>query len=308
MSVWMDVDTGIDDAIALILAARLYGPKLGLVTCVCGNADLAEVTENTRRILAFVGRTDVPVVAGSARPLVREPVAVRSVHGTSGLGRVTLPPSSRPPDPSGMTAVARAVQSLGSSGVELVATAPLTNVALLVRAFPQSLVGVERAVWMGGSFGPGNVTAAAEFNAYADPEAASIVLSALSPVTMVGLGVTSGLRITAFEARALAALSPAGKLVGDLLLDPAYSVTASEEGFPVHDAAALLEAFRPGALFSTCELGVTVDLSHGPSYGATLCGHEGPLTDVAIRPDRPAFLGWMRKALDDSRADAFGVV
>jgi pyrimidine-specific ribonucleoside hydrolase len=292
----MDVDTGLDDAVALVLAARLYGPELKLVTCVAGNTDVAHAADNTLRVLAAVGRADVPVVTGSARALVRGPVRGPEVHGATGLGELRLAAAGGPAG-AGMTAVASAVASLGT-GVTLVATAPLTNIAVMALAFPDLLAGVERIVWMGGSTGGGNVTAEAEFNAYADPEAAHIVLDRLAPLTMVGLNVTHGLRVSRAEAEDLASRSAAGRLVRDLILDPVYQRHATPEGAAVHDAAALVEARFPGRVMATRPMAVRVDLGHGPSYGRTRCdaATEGPIA-VGVDPDRVAFLEIVRTAL-----------
>src|SRR3954449_3320794 len=182
----LDCDPGHDDAIALMLA--LASPEVELlgVTTVAGNQTLAKTTANALRVLEFAGRDDVPVAAGADRPLVREPAVAADVHGDSGLDGPDLPPAR------GTTTGAHAVDFLAelihAAGrpVTLVPTGPLTNVALLLARHPDAADNLERIVLMGGAIAEGNVTPAAEFNVWADPEAAARLFASGLDVTMVG--------------------------------------------------------------------------------------------------------------------------
>lgn len=183
----LDVDTGIDDALALMLAVRHPALDVRAVTCTGGNVPLDQVVANTLAVLALAGGDDIPVAAGAHRPLIEAPQDAGYIHGRNGIADQQLPAH-------GLTAVdVHAVellrQTLESSDERLtvIALAPLTNIALLLRLYPQVADRVERIVMMGGSIGPGNATAAAEFNVWHDPEAADIVLSSGVPVTMYGL-------------------------------------------------------------------------------------------------------------------------
>ena len=168
----LDCDPGHDDAIALLLA--LASPELELlgVTTVAGNQTLEKTTANALRVLEFVGRGDVPVAAGAGRPLARELFVADYVHGESGLDGPALPePQGEPVAQHAVDFLAERV--LGSERpVTLVAVGPLTNVALLLARYPQEAAALERIVIMGGAIAEGNVTPAAEFNIYVDPEAA----------------------------------------------------------------------------------------------------------------------------------------
>lgn len=261
--------------------------------------DLASVFVNTRKVLTAAGRADVPVFRGADRPLVRPRVDAAYAHGATGLGSVGLPPGENP-CAGDLLALVRRLEGCPDGGICLVATGPLTNVALLARLAPELLRRkVDRTVWMGGGQGLGNITPAAEFNAFADPEAVSVVLEALSPVTMVQLGTTRVAYLTRAEVRDLGDLGPRGQLARILLEDPAYGGMSHPDRVIVHDAVALLEALRPGDLFGSRREPVEIDLSGGPSYGATLMGlgARGPYADISGEPDRERFVLRLREAL-----------
>src|SRR5205823_11275353 len=179
----LDCDPGHDDAIALLLA--LASPEVELlgVTTVAGNQTVEKTTANAIRILELVGREDVPVARGADRPLVREPFVAAYVHGESGLDGPDMPAARGGP------VAEHAVEFLAErvAGTTLVATGPLTNVALLLALHPDARP--DRIVLMGGAIAEGNVTPAAEFNIWADPEAAHRVFRSGLDVTMVGLDV-----------------------------------------------------------------------------------------------------------------------
>src|SRR5215218_5898196 len=180
----LDCDPGHDDAIALLLALGSEELQLRGVTTVAGNQTLEKTTANAIRVLELVDRGDVPVAAGADRPLVREPRVAANVHGETGLDGPDLPPPQGRPSPQ------HAVDFLAErlDGATLVATGPLTNVALLLARHPNARP--ERIVLMGGAIAEGNVTPAAEFNIWADPEAAARVFTSGIDVTMVGLDVS----------------------------------------------------------------------------------------------------------------------
>jgi pyrimidine-specific ribonucleoside hydrolase len=205
----LDCDPGHDDAIALLLAVA--SPELELlgVTTVAGNQTVEKTTANAIRVLELVG-SDVPVAAGAGRPLVREPYVAAYVHGETGLDGPDLPPARREPvDQHAVDFLAERID-----GATLVATGPLTNVALLLAREEAS---PERIVLMGGAIAEGNVTPAAEFNIWADPEAAARVFSSGLDVTMVGLDVTHQALLTDEHAAGLRENGRVGSVVADLL-------------------------------------------------------------------------------------------
>ena len=211
----LDCDPGIDDAWAIAFGCGHPGLDLAGLTTVAGNVGLDKTTANALAVLEFLGHPGVPVAAGSPAPLLRPFNDARHVHGDSGLGAARLPVAR------GRAAAAHAVDfligeiSAAPGAVTLIATGPLTNIALAVRRYPPLVQQVADFVIMGGSAGRGNTTPAAEFNIWCDPEAAAIVFGAGWRVTMVGLDVThQALTSAAVEDRVRAL----GRLGTELLL------------------------------------------------------------------------------------------
>jgi inosine-uridine nucleoside N-ribohydrolase len=292
----LDCDPGHDDAIALLLA--LGSPELELlgVTTVSGNQTVEKTTANAVRVLDHLERSEVPVAAGAPRPLVRDRRTAAEVHGETGLDGPSLPGPSRGPEPMhAIDWMARAVTA-SAEPVTLVATGPLTNVALFLARYPELDSRLERIVLMGGAIGEGNTTPAAEFNIWVDPEAAHRVFQSGVDLTMVGLDVTYQALMTSAHANRLAAAGRAGKLVADL-----YGFYArfherhyGWEGAPVHDAVAVAHVIDP-TLLSTRRCGVLVDTGPEPSRGRThvdLRGTTGwePNCHVAVGIDADRFL------------------
>jgi inosine-uridine nucleoside N-ribohydrolase len=286
----LDCDPGHDDAIAILLA--LASPEVELlgITTVAGNQTLEKTTANAIRILEFAGRTEIAVAAGANRPLVREPYVARYVHGDTGLDGPELPA------PQGSPLDEHAVDFLGrhADGVTLVAVGPLTNVGLLLARYP----GVQpaRIVLMGGSIGVGNVTPAAEFNIWADPEAAARVFESGLDVTMIGLDVTHQALMTQADADRLRASGRTGTLVAELweFYNRFHQQTYGFDGSPIHDALALAHVFRPD-LVETAHRHVAIDCESELSRGRTLVdlwrrtGHE-PNAHVGVEADGRGFI------------------
>jgi inosine-uridine nucleoside N-ribohydrolase len=248
-AILLDCDPGHDDAIALLLA--LASPEVELlgVTTVAGNQTLERTTANALRVLELAGRADVPVAAGAPAPLVRELEVAANVHGESGLDGPQLPPPTA--GPVGGHAVGFLAGRIGerAGAVTLVATGPLTNVALLLALEPDARP--ERLVLMGGSIGEGNRTPAAEFNVWADPEAAARVFESGIETTMVGLDVTHRAVLPDARVDELRAAGRVGRAVAELL---DFFGRFHEErwpelgGAPLHDPVALAHVVDPGIL------------------------------------------------------------
>ena len=242
----IDCDPGIDDALALVFAHGSPGLQLCGVTTVAGNVPLDMTTANALRVADFVGIRDVPVVAGSAGPLLRPGLNAHHVHGASGLGGALLPAATS--RAAAGHAVDYLIETIGAAPGEitLIAIGPLTNIALAVRREPRLVGWVRDFVIMGGSAGRGNTTPAAEFNIAADPEAAAIVFGAGWTVTMVGLDVTLQARATAAVRDRMRDL---GALADELLL-PALSryLVSGADGPAVHDVCAVAHVAWPGIL------------------------------------------------------------
>ncbi|MBV1854699.1 nucleoside hydrolase [Catellatospora tritici] len=292
----IDCDPGIDDMIALLVACA--GPELDLVgvSTVGGNAGLARTTRNARAVLALAGRADIPVAAGAARPLVRSSTGFGAhVHGEDGLGGIDLPTPPGGPDPRhGAAFLADSIRA-ASRPVTLVAIGPLTNIALLYATFPDAAARLARLVVMGGSVGTGNITRAAEFNIWWDPEAAHRVLTDPGvevPTTQVTLDLTLRCTLPDAAVARLRAGGPVGARCADALdfYGRAYREQGSGDVTPVHDAIAVLAALRP-ELIRSRPARVLVDTTTGAERGATTveAGRAGPVA-VADDGDVPALL------------------
>lgn len=263
----LDVDTGIDDAFALLLAAKHPALNLLGVTCVDGNCPLDQVVANTMLVLDAAGRTDVPVAAGAKRPLVAEPNYALAVHGEDGLGNVGWPKSNREPVDQFAVEFLRDLILGHPEKVTLIPVAPLTNIALLLTEYPEVKQNIEQLVIMGGSAGLGNATALAEFNIWHDPEAAQIVFSADIPTVMYGLDVFYDVHIGELQLKQLReSTKPAAKLAGEI-----GEFIAGILGYPITigDAGAVCAVIDPSGLtLETYPTAVITD--KGPARGMTV--------------------------------------
>jgi pyrimidine-specific ribonucleoside hydrolase len=286
----LDCDPGHDDAIALLLA--LASPEVELlgVTTVAGNQTLEKTTANAIRVLDFIGRDDIAVAAGADRPLLREPFVAAYVHGETGLDGPDLPPPQR--SPLSQHAVDFLAERI--EGSTLVAVGPLTNVALLLARYPEARP--QRLVIMGGAIGVGNVTPAAEFNIWADPEAAARVFASGIDLTMIGLEVTHAALLMEADADRLRASGRTGRMVAELY-DFFHRFHADTYGFggsPIHDAVAVAHLFRPG-LVETKHCHVAIECDSELNRGRTVVdlwrrGGEEPNAHVGVGVDGRAFV------------------
>ena len=292
----LDCDPGHDDAIALLLA--LASPEVELlgVTTVAGNQTLEKTTVNALKVLELAGREDVPVAVGAERPLLRDPFVAAYVHGESGMEGPDLPPPrGRPVETHAIDFLAERIAAAGRP-VTLVPVGPLTNVALLLARHPHAADGIERIVLMGGAIAEGNVTPAAEFNIWADPEAAERVFRSGLDVTMIGLDVTHRALFTGEHAERVRGAGPIGKFVAELYdyFHQYHDRTYGFDGSPIHDAVALAHAFRPG-IVETARRNVAVDCASELCRGRTVVDlwrrtDREPNVHVGIGIDAEAFL------------------
>jgi pyrimidine-specific ribonucleoside hydrolase len=300
----IDCDTGVDDALALLFAVRHPALDVRAITCVAGNTDVDGVVRNTLTVLDQAGAPDIPVARGAERPLIEAPRSAQHVHGHDGMGDLGLPePARRPADVDAVTLLRREILA-SPSPVTLIPTAPLTNMALLLRTHPEVVRNIERIVFMGGAAAVGNATPVAEFNVWHDPEAAAILLTAGVPITMYGLDVFTRVVVPAADVQRLCVSGePGARLAGQLLAHrPAHPDSRpddpAETAGGLGDAGAVCAVADPEGL-TTRRLPVDVALAPGPARGMTIVDrrprpgeselHEGtreqPLVDVGLDVD-----------------------
>ena len=265
----LDCDPGHDDAIALLLAIASPEVELIGVTTVAGNTTIDNATNNALRILELAGRSDIPVYRGADRPFIRKQDVAAHVHGESGLDGPDLPqPTTRAQELSAVDYLAQEIRARDGK-VTLIPTGPLTNIGLLFALHPD--VRPERIVLMGGAIGEGNRTPAAEFNIWADPEAAQRVFLEGLDTTMVGLDVTHRALITDAHTERMRGAGRVGKVVAELMDFYARfhkSRYPDLDGSPMHDPVCVAHVIDP-SLMTVLGAFIEVDCSGGPSWGRT---------------------------------------
>jgi pyrimidine-specific ribonucleoside hydrolase len=275
MDVILDVDTGIDDALALLLAVKSPALNVLGVTCVDGNCTLEEVARNTLAVLDWAGATRVPVALGASHPLCESPSYAYEVHGKDGLGEMILPASSRKPVAQPAVAFLRQALLNTNAPITIIALGPLTNIALLLVQHPEVKGKIARIVNMGGSMSAGgNATAAAEFNIRHDPEAADIVYRSGVPILMYGLDVFRKVRFSREEAIAFTqSNAKCLQLAGRLLLF--YMDTFQLNDSTIGDAGAVACTIDPAGL-TTIHAPVMIELAGRWTRGMTVVDQRIP--------------------------------
>ena len=267
----LDCDPGHDDALAIILAA--FDPRIDLlaITTVAGNGPIEKVTENALRICALAG-IRVPVARGAAVSFVGEAESASNIHGESALDGAELPvPTFAESRESAVELIARLVRT-ATIPVSLIATGPLTNIATFIRDFPELLPMVKDLTFMGGSAGRGNRAPYAEFNIWADPEAADVVVRSGLTMTMCGLNITHQALVTRDIFAALESMdTQVARTIGGLLKFFAHTY---DEVFgladpPLHDPVAVAVVANP-AIAKSLKLNVEVELEGAFTRGATV--------------------------------------
>jgi purine nucleosidase len=288
----IDTDPGQDDAVALLLA--LASPDdievLG-ITCVAGNVPLPLTHKNARIICEVAGRADVPVFAGRAAPLSRPLVTAEEVHGKTGLdGPELFEPTLPLQDQNGVDFIIDTLRREPAGTVTLCPLGPLSNIAAAFQAAPDIMERVQEVVLMGGAyFEVGNVTPAAEFNIYVDPEAADIVLKSGIQITMMPLDVTHKALTTRPRIEALRALgNRAGSFTAEMLdfFERFDMEKYGSEGGPLHDPCVIAYLIQP-ALFSGRQINVEIETQSDLTLGMTVADWWG----VTTRTPNALFIG-----------------
>ncbi len=279
----IDTDPGADDALAMMMA--LNAPDLDVLgfTTVGGNARLADTTRNALRLLEYLGRTDVPVFRGSARPLRGNFQYAYDVHGAAGLG-VRLPSPVTAPHTKRAPQVIAEMASVHRGELAVIALGPLTNIARALALEPRLAAWIKQIVVMGGAAGvPGNVTPHAEFNIYNDPLAADAVLSSGIPATLIGLDVTGQTYLTAAASPWIRGDSPTARLSRRILVG-SFGPGPKLGRFYLHDPLAVAAAILPG-LFTYEQAAVAVETADPAQAGRTVASYGSGPVAVAVGVD-----------------------
>jgi purine nucleosidase len=297
----IDCDAGQDDAINLLLAmaAPLELDILG-ITAVAGNVPLSLTQRNARFVCDVAGRADIPVYAGSARPLLRPLVTAEDIHGQTGLDGVRIVGPIHPLEQQhAVDFIVETLQTAEDASVTLVLTGPLTNIALAFAKSPASTLKVAEIVLMGGAMREsGNITPAAEFNIFVDPHAAEAVLACGRPITMIGLDATYQVRVTPARRDMIRAIDNAAAQLVAGLLDCGERQDLARyggDGAPLHDpctVALLLDR----DLFTGKHCNVTVETISTLTLGHTV-------VDFWHVTDRASNVNWIHKVDADGMFD-----
>ena len=281
----IDTDPGVDDALALLLAMRSPELKIEGITAVAGNVPLELTLPNALRMVEIAGRTDIPVAAGAKGPLLRRLVTATYAHGENGLGGAAFPePKSKPVAEPAAEFIRKTIHKYPGE-ITLLTIGPLTNLAAALNSDAELARMIRSVVMMGGSLSGGNITPAAEFNIYVDPEAARIVFQSGIPVTMVGLDVTRRTSLTDDHVRALeAARNPVSQAAATIARNAINH--NRERGFLVgpnmHDSLAIAGFLDPSIL-QFQDYYVDVETSGELTAGETL-GYSPNAGDLRRRP------------------------
>jgi purine nucleosidase/pyrimidine-specific ribonucleoside hydrolase len=300
----VDCDPGHDDVFALWLAAGHPAIDLRAVTTVGGNVPLEHTSRNARIVLGVAGVTAVPVAAGAAGPLSRDLQTAEWMHGENGLGGPELPDPAVPLDARSASELMVDVLEASADPVTIIATGPITNVAILLRDHPDAAERIGEIVWMGGSTERGNATPYAEFNALVDPEALALVVGSGIRFTMVGLNVTHTALVTPAVRRRLASAGTATAAFGDTLLEFFCDTNAKVFGLPdgpLHDPVAVMAVAEPDAV-ERVHTRLDVELTGTETLGATSVDFDGmlrrePNAFIATRLDVDRFWASVKQAI-----------
>jgi len=290
----LDTDPGVDDAMAIFLALRSPELKVEAITAVSGNVPLSLTLPNALRLVEIAGRTDIPVAAGAATPLVRRLVTAKYAHGNNGLGGVEFPePKTKPVAETAVELISRMIRA-NPGEITIVAVGPLTNIATALIADPSLASKIQSILVMGGSLNGGNITPAAEFNFYVDPEAARIVFDAGIPLTTVGLNVTNRVQIHEEQVRVLeAAKNPVSQAAGKIMRATLDRFLRERQvtGFGMHDPVTVAHLIDPTILTVRdyyVQIETTGELTAGESVAYSRAPRSSPPMNNGLPPSDTA--------------------
>ena len=290
----IDCDPGIDDAIMLMMALGSPSLDVRAITTVAGNVPLRLTSRNARLICERLDRPDIPVFAGCPRPLLRAPVTAEDFHGESGIYGIEITEPKAPLQPGhAVEELIRQLKAAPNGGLTLVVTGPMTNIACALVMAPEIARAIAEIVIMGGADTEGgNITPFAEFNIFADPHAAEIVLGTGIPATILSLDATHQVRATEARIARLAAIPGARAAMMVSLLTAANNLEARARPgtkVPMHDPSTIAWLLAP-EIFETIPARVSVNVKPGKEFGRT-----------RVKPSKKGPHRWVTKV----DADAF---
>ena len=277
----LDCDPGHDDAVAILMAAN--NPKIDLlgITIVAGNQTLEKTLQNGLNVCQALD-IEVPIYAGMGLPMVREQVVAANVHGETGLdGPVFGPLKMKAEEKHALSYIIETLMA-SDGDITLVPVGPLTNIAMAMRIEPRIIPKIQEIVLMGGAYAIGNFTPSAEFNFYADPEAAHVVFTSGVPIVMMGLDLTNQ---TACTKDIITRMESIGNKASALFCDIMRFVLKTQkeefglEGGPLHDATCIAYLTDP-SLFKLQSMYTAIDIKSELCYGRTVCD----ILDVLKKP------------------------
>lgn len=295
----IDTDPGIDDAVAIALALYSDDIDVRLITTVSGNVGIEATTTNALKLLAYFGK-DVPVARGASEPLIRAAQDASDIHGATGMEGFDFPEPKREllMERNAIDAM-RDVLMKSEEPITIMPIGPLTNIALLLKAYPEVKARIERIVLMGGSVTRGNKGVMAEFNIYVDPEAAKIVLASGVPIVMATLDAGLGTAIPPEKTAQLKDMDKVGLMAHDLF--QRYRKRSFGTGLKMYDACAVACLLKPD-LFDMADAFVDVETAGELTAGCTVVDLKGylkrePNATVTTGVDSDRFCDWFMEGI-----------
>lgn len=298
-AVILDTDPGIDDAVAIALALHSDQLEVKLMTTVMGNVGIEPVTHNLLKLLAFFNK-EVPVAKGASRPLLRANTDASDIHGSSGMAGYNFPAEATHLLLQEHAVTAIYQQLKATEGLTtLIAIGPLTNIALLIRLYPEVLEQIDEIILMGGTVSRGNKGVLSEFNIALDPEAAKIVFESGLPIVMVGLDVGRQALVYPADSERIKIMNQTGRMMYQLFKK--YRGGSFETGLKMYDSCAIAYLLQPD-LFTTVETFVGIEINGIYTSGATVVDlnhylKQKPNAKVCLEINKTAFKDWFLAAI-----------
>lgn len=293
----IDTDPGIDDAIAIALAIKCDNLDIKLISTVGGNVGIDKTTRNALNLVNFFGRPDIKVAMGSRLPLIEHFVDGSAFHGVNGLGNITLEDSKVNFLPNSIYEMSKLILD-STEKVTIIALGPLTNIALLLKTYPNVKENIEKIVLMGGALGRGNMSPLVEFNIGADPQASKIVFNEGLSLVMLGLEMGDNARISEDD------LKDSKTKIGQFCYSAIVDYKGGKVGklASIYDATAVAYISNPG-LFETKDVFCDIEINGTYTKGATIVDLDNvykktPNVTVAIKINENEFKSWLIKKLE----------